>query len=315
MTGYLPWAIGMGAASAALYGTLLLGGVAPGGAGFGVATFLIPYFAQVPLFLAGLWLGLGGLTLAALTAAGLLLVAGGVVFTLVFLVVNAAPALVLVRQALLSRGDASRGIEWYPAPLLLAWLVGLALGAFVAATFLLALTGVELEPLIVEVLATAVRADAAPEVLRDAAQGIARILPGVVGASWMLMVMVNAVLAQSIAVHLGRNLRPSPDMASLALPSSLGILFAISLAGSLMPGLAGFLGLNMVLLLAAGFALAGLGVVHTAARRWPNRRAWLTAVYVFLFLFGWPVIALAGLGLVDPWLNLRQRIGGGPAST
>ena len=108
---------------------------------------------------------------------------------------------------------------------------------------------------------------------------------------------------------------PSPDIASLQLPQGLPIFAAICGLGAFMPGLAGFLGVNLAIILAGAFAFAGLAVVHTVARRWPNRRLWLIAVYVFVLVFGWPVLSLALLGLADPWLNLRRRLGGGSSST
>ena len=47
------------------------------------------------------------------------------------------------------------------------------------------------------------------------------LFPGLMATSWLVMVVLNAVLAQALAVRLGWNRRPSPDLTRLELPSWL----------------------------------------------------------------------------------------------
>ncbi len=311
---FVPWTIAAGAASAALYAMLLTGSLGLS-MPLGFGALVVPYFAQVPLFAIGLWLGLGGAALAAAIAVVVLLALGGIVFALVFLAVNAAPVVFMTHQALLNRADGRGGVEWYPAGALLTWIIAMASIGFAAlAVYFIDEPG-GLKGFIAEGIRLSVRFEGAPDAVAAASEGIANVFPGIVALSWIVMAVVNAAIAQALVTRLGVNRRPAPDIASLELPQGLPIFAAICGIGAFMPGFAGFLGVNLAIILAGAFAFAGLAVVHTLARRWPNRRLWLIAIYIFVSVFGWPVLALALLGLADPWLKLRSRLGGGPSNT
>src|SRR5207244_10549004 len=101
------------------------------------------YLRQLPLFVAGLWLGVGASMLAGLAASLILMAASNLIAAAVFAGLNAVPVVLLVRQSLLARtGAGAEGvIEWYPPGLLAAWLTGLGLAATAAA--LVALGGPE----------------------------------------------------------------------------------------------------------------------------------------------------------------------------
>ncbi len=105
----------LGALGAGLYLTVLTG--SPG-------AMILVYLAQLPLFAAGLWLGIGAAAMAALTASAVLLAAGGVIAAALFAGLYAAPVVLLVRQALLARNGPEGALEWYPPGLLTAWLTG-----------------------------------------------------------------------------------------------------------------------------------------------------------------------------------------------
>jgi hypothetical protein len=135
-----------------------------------------------------------------------------------------------------------------------------------------------------------------------------------VAGSWIGMIIVNAALAQALLVRLRRNLRPSPAMTEIDLPNWMLPALAICVLGAFMPGYAGFIGGNLTLIFFIGYALAGLGVIHALLARLPNRSGLLGVTYVFMFLFGWPLIIAALLGVAEPWLKLRRRAAGGSRS-
>jgi hypothetical protein len=300
-------AVGAGLTAAILFAAWLSGSL---------WALALTYLAPLPLFAAGLSLGVGAAAIAATSATLAVLVAGGFALAAFFALVNAAPALFLVRQALLQRPHASSGTEWYPPGMLVMWLAGIATAAF--AILILVNSGAEggLEGHMRASLAQTLKAFAppdAPEGVNEAvAAALARYMPGLLAVTWMQMTALNAVLAQSLLVLAGRNLRPPPRMAEIELPSWLPLGAAIVAAGAFMPGFSGFAGANLLVIVLATFLFAGLAVVHTLASTWNNSRLWLTLVYVFTFVFTWPAILMAFLGVADTSLGLRRRISARP---
>ena len=293
-------AIGCGVAAACLYLTLLLG--SPG-------ALILVYLTQLPLFLAGLWLGAGAAALAGLTACAVMLAVGDLTSAVLFAVLNAAPVVLLVRQALLARRSADESILWFPPGLMTAWLTVLALAGMAAA---MVLTGGPhaLQTALAGFVGQALdRLAAQPLPDRDViAATIAAIVPGMVALSWMAMVVINASLAQGLLVRFGANWRPTPDLAALTLPYWLAALLGAAAAATLAGGAAGFVGINVMIALFLPFCLAGLAVLHVAVRRLANPTPALIAFYTMSGLFGWPLLAVAVLGLLENWLGLRRRL-------
>lgn len=66
---------------------------------------------------------------------------------------------------------------------------------------------------------------------------------------------------------------------------------------------------ELLLLLAPLFFLQGMAVVHGLARAFDAHRAWLIGFYALLILaLPHAEILVAGLGLLDIWLDLRSRV-------
>src|SRR5690606_19499396 len=111
--------------------------------------------------------------------------------------------------------------------------------------------------------------------------GFASAMPGVVAISWLLMTVVNATLAQGLLMRFGRNRRPPMRLADLVLPSWAAPLFAIAVAAAMaLPGMVGFVALNVALILSLPFAFAGLSVVHAFAARQKSKTAFLIGFYL-----------------------------------
>lgn len=290
----------LGAVGAVLYFAVLTG--SPG-------SLILVYLAQLPLFAAGLWLGVGAATVAGLTASVILLAAGGVIAAALFIGLYAAPVVLLVRLALLARSGPDGAVEWYPPGLLTAWLTGLGLAAFAAVLlFLGGRQGIEslLRETLAPVLDRFVDETAAG---RDTLiEGLARIIPGVLAASWMVMTASAAMLAQGVLARFGLSWRPSPDLATLILPIWLPLLFGVSAAAVAVGGTTEFLGVNVLIVLSIPFCFAGLAVLHMAVRRMQRPQIPLVTFYVLAGLFGWPLLVIAVLGLLDALFGLRRRL-------
>ncbi len=290
----------------------LLGGL---GAGFYLAVLtgspsaaVLAYLAQLPLFVAGLWLGLGAATAAGLTASIILLTVGDTVAAGLFAGLYAAPVILLVRQALLARAGPSGSLEWYPPGLLTGWLTGLGLAAFAASLLFLGGPG-GIEALLRHALAPAIdRFVDENGSGRDALTALlALVIPGIVVGSWMMMTASSAILAQGVLARFGLAWRPSPDLAALTLPSWITPLLAIAAVASAFGGPARFFGINVMIVLALPMCLAGLAVLHALVRRLARPQIPLAIFYVLAGLFGWPLLVIAVLGLLDAPLGLRRR--------
>jgi Predicted membrane protein (DUF2232) len=293
-------AVGCGVAAACLYLAVVL---SPPGA------IILVYMTQLPLFLAGLWLGVGAAALAGLTASLVLLAASDFLAAAIFVALNAAPVVLLVRQALLARRGEDGVLVWYPPGLLAAWLTVLALGG-IAAAFVLLGGPDSLQSALQDVVAIVLDRLAGQTLpQRDQVAGtLAMVIPGVVAASWMVMAVINSALAQGVLARFAMNWRPSPDLAALSLPHWLPIALAIAMAGIFVGGTARFVGVNMTIALSVPFCLAGLAVLHVAVRRLSHPAMALVVFYILAGLFGWPLVAIAVLGLFENWLGLRRRL-------
>jgi hypothetical protein len=272
---------------------------------FGSVIFV--YLAQLPLFAAGLWLGARAAALAGIAASVILLLTGNWLIAGAFAGLNAVPVVLLVREGLLARTDTAGAVEWYPAGLLTAWLTALGLAAIAVALALFGgLKGAE--SALRDALAPAFEVGFDENASCHALDLIAYILPGLLAASWMVMTATNATLAQGLLARFGANWRPSPDLASLSLPVWISVVLALAAGATVIGGTARFLAVNVMIALAVPFCLAGLAVIHVLARRLRRPAIPLVMFYVTAGLFGWPLLLVAVLGVLDSSLGLRRRL-------
>src|SRR4051812_6304911 len=270
---------------------------------------ILVYLTQLPLFVAGLWFGVGAVAAAGVTGSLVLLVVSDLLGAALFAALNAVPVTLLVRQALLARRRDDGVYVWYPPGLLTAWLTGYALAGIGAAMLLLGGPGAMHESLR-GVLGTVLDRMYGSRVENrdDVASTLASITPGVVAASWIVTAIVNATLAQGVLARFAANWRPSPRLIALELPIWLHIALGITAAAVVLGGTARFIGMNAMIALSVAFCLGGLAVLHAAARRLSHPTMVLVFFYTTAALFGWPFLVAAILGLLEPWLGLRRRL-------
>ncbi len=290
----------LGGLSAVLYLVVLTG--SPG-------ALLLVYLSQLPLFAAGLWLGVGAAVAAGTGGSIAVLLAGGWSAAGLFVALNAAPVVLLVRQALLARMGSAGVIEWYPPGLLVAWLTALGVAALGTAIFCLG------GPSGIETMVNAILAPALDQFVETGrasreklAKLVALVTPGALATSWMAVTASNAMLAQGVLARFGKAWRPSPDLAALTLPPWLLGLLAAGLGLSVLGGTGRFFGVNLLIVLSVPFCLSGLAVLHTAVRRLARPQIPLAVFYVVAALFGWPLFVVAVLGVLEMPLGLRRRL-------
>lgn len=287
--------------------------------------FMLAYLAALPLFLVGLAHGrtAGGLA-GAVGALGAALM-GGPLAGAIHAALTALPATL---AAVWMAQGAGRGVlvarlALYGAVGLMA--VDLGVGAATEGGFEVALSD-HLARVMEHLMPGAKAAQRA-----EFARAVTPFFPGATTASWLVMVAVNAILAQVILSRLGRRWATQADeappatgdggetLATFALPeaSSWALVAAAALAvGAKVIGWpeGAYLGRNLVVLLAVPFVFLGLGVVHALAGRLKARVLVLWAFYLVLVLSGWAVLLVAGLGLVEQWMGLRRRAGASPTT-
>ena len=271
-------------------------------------SMILVYLAQLPLFAAGLWLGTGASASAGFVAALILAGAGNLLAAALFTALNVIPVVLLVRQSLLAKTGPGNAVEWYPPGLMTAWLTGLGLLA-AAVTFVFFGGPQAMQAALREALAPALDrqlGEITPE-LDEFLAFVAFILPGIVATSWMVMTASNGSLAQGLLARFRVSWRPSPDLAALGLPMWIPVLLAFASGATLLGGTARFIGVNVLIVLAVPFCLAGLAVLHTVARRFPRPAVTLVTFYLLAGVLGWPLVLIALLGLLNSPLGLRRR--------
>src|SRR5882672_1545665 len=272
------------------------------------SSLILVYLSQLPLFIGGLWLGAGVAVAAGVTASIMLLAASNITAALMFAALNVVPVILLVRQALLARTGTAGAIEWYPPGLLAVWLTGLGLTAMAIA--LLVFGGPDgLQSAVRETLAPALDRlfDESVPGRDELANLLAMIMPGLVAASWIAMTLVNGILAQGLLARFGASWRPSPALGTLSLPRWFPVLPVLATGATALGGSMRFLGINMMIVLTVPFCLTGLAVLHIIAYRFSRPAILLVSFYVLAGVFGWPLLLITFLGLIDASLRLRGR--------
>jgi hypothetical protein len=300
-------AIASGLVAALLYLSVLTGSL---------GALILVYLVQLPIFAAGLSLGVKGMLIAGGTATLVTAAAGGALSGALFFFAEALPPMILISQALRWQADENGAVAWYPPGRLVLWLAGIGAAALIVAALFLIGTPDGFRGTVRGFLASQLGdllgkpADAAagqPPRADAVAEALTAFFPAMAVASWLVMTSVNGVLAQGALARFALNQRPAPDIAALTLPRWLAPLLAATLLIALVArGDLGYLAGNLVPVLALPYVFAGLAVLHAVMRRYVGRIFILVPAYVSLLL-GWPILLVAACGMIDQWFGLRQR--------
>jgi hypothetical protein len=301
--------IGAGISSALLFASVDSG-----------ALISIPLFflSPLPILLAALgWTHWSGLIAALVASAGLAFAFGDYFF----LVSIGLPAWWLGYLAMLARpvpahdGD----IEWYPPDRLVLWCA--VIGALVVAaaipffgtdrnSFQTALrTAIEqaLDP------ASNISAPSQSELprsdLRRLVDYLVFIIPPAAAMLSTITFAFNLWLAGTIVKISGRLHRPWPNILGMAFPRFAPAVAGVATLGSLLPDLLGTMSALFAASLYMAYALLGFAVLHSITREMVSRRFVLAGVYAAVAVFGWPVLLLTLLGLVETAFRLRAHFG------
>jgi hypothetical protein len=298
-------AIGAGVASALAALAFLAG--AP-------AALTLIYLAPLPLLLVGLSCGARAGLVAGITGLVLATILGGLIPAALYGLIHALPAAILTHLALTQRPAPAGTTEWYPIGAIVSWLVALAAACLVVAALIGWGSSEDLVKLVNRHLDEGLAVIAAKFGVANPDRLVAAmksLFPGFVGTSWVAVTAANAALAQAILGRTGRAIRPKPAYAAFAVPDWMSWLLvgaaAIALIGR---GDLEYIGRNLATVLALPYFLLGLVVIHTLVRRVAYSGALLVGFYVILMLSAWAALVVAGVGLIEQWIGLRQRFAG-----
>jgi hypothetical protein len=323
--------IGAGAAAALLFASVT------SGSWLAVVLF---YLAPLPIMIAGLGWSHWAALIAALTAALALGVAFGSVFFFAFLAGAGIPAWWLGYLAMLARpvaagtgngqaGPSQASLEWYPPGRLIVWAAVLAALIVVVAipnfgldaeSFRAGLRSALSRMLQVETGAPSDQPLSLPGV-SNATRLIDFMVEVIPPAAAILATITNVLnlwLAARIVKFSGRLTRPWPDLSAMTFPPAIAATLAIAVLLSFFGGLVGIIAGVLSASLLIAYGVLGFAVLHDITRGISSRAFVLGGVYASVIVFGWPVLALCLLGLVDAAIGLRARVArkrGPPAVT
>jgi hypothetical protein len=305
-------AMAAGAASALMFASIVSG--AP-------ISLLLFYLAPLPLMVAALGWGALSATLGGIAAATALGAIFGLPYCIAFAVTVALPAWWLGHLALLGRPMTDAGapgngaepvapaLEWYPVGRILLWVAGFA--ALTTTTALLTLgsdaatiTGA-LQRFLERIFESQDAASSGEiEPLIDA---LVTIAPAAAEVVAMMTLTLNLWLAAKITATSGRLHRPWPDLKSTALPPMTLAALSVAIALCFTGGLLAILAQIVAAALTVAYALTGFAVLHTLTLALKRRALWLSGTYAIVAVVGWPVLAIAVLGVADAIFGFRQR--------
>src|SRR3954447_12683406 len=305
-------ALGAGAASALLFASIASGSP---------LSFALANFAQLPIMLAAIgWTHMAGLLAAVVASIGLALATTGSV-AVVFLLGIGLPAWWIGYLALLARpanGSDPNAMEWYPLGRIVVW-AALAAALVVLITMLrYGFDAGQVQAGMRRELERALRFLSGspansplqlpsvkdPERLLDF---LVLIVPPMKALALTVTSLLNLWLAALIVRISGRLKRPWPEIAQMVFPPFAATVLAIAVAGTFLPDLIGLASGVFTASLLLAYALLGFAVLHTITIGLNGRGFMLTGTYFIVGLFGWPIVVMSLVGLLETIASLRAR--------
>jgi hypothetical protein len=94
----------------------------------------------------------------------------------------------------------------------------------------------------------------------------------------------------------------------MTFPPFTAALLGMAIAATFLADLAGLIGTVLTASLLLAYALLGLAVIHSITAGVGGRGFMLTGLYFVVLLFGWPILIMSALGLIETILALRARV-------
>ncbi|MBV8834995.1 MAG: DUF2232 domain-containing protein [Alphaproteobacteria bacterium] len=284
-------------------------------------SFLLANFAQLPILIAAIgWTQLAGLSALLIATAGLALTLGSTIAFAFFITIG-LPAWWIGYLALLARPAPAQpdGIEWYPVGRIVVWTAILAAAVTLASMLRYGLDVTQMQAGLRRELEQALRfltgasregplelpSVKSPDRLLDL---LTIIVPPMKAVAVAATSLTNLWLAGRIVRTSGRLRRPWPAIAEMTFPAFAPAVLAVAVALTFLPDILGLTGSIFGASLLLAYALLGLAVLHAVTAGVGGRGVMLGGLYLSIVLFGWPLILMAALGLIETLASLRARV-------
>ena len=140
-----------------------------------------------------------------------------------------------------------------------------------------------------------------------------RFATGAIAAGSVLSVLISLLIARWWQASLYNPGGFRPEFLSLGLPKWASLILILILSGVLLGGDVGIFAANLMLPVFMGFIVTGFAIIHAVCGGSPSGRFWLIGVYIALMFIAPMLLLIALLGVFDPWINIRKRLGYNPA--
>ena len=276
-----------------------------------VLGFLLSYFAALPLYMVGFGWGKSNGAIACLVPFLLFFLALGPNQAGLFAIMNVIPTILIVHLSLRQNSDQ----QWYPLGHVISWLVAVVIVVVSAALIIASANTID----VMAGIQNWINSILEPGIISETSS--ANIIPfslGIIGASWIIVNMVNAVVAIKLLANFKLNLRPPLSLADWHVPNYWDIPLIIGILIFIAPHLPINFGLSenfviigktIVSLSSIPLFIIGLHVIYLWLMQFKNSRFLFNVIVVIAFFLVWPALLIVGLGVLEPWYGLRQRVG------
>ena len=297
-------ALAAGCASALMFVSVVSGAL---------ISLVLFYLAPLPLMVAALGWGSATALVAGIVTSAAIGGTLGLPYMMVFALTVALPAWWLGRLAMLARsvaqGAGEPTLQWYPPGRLVLWIAAFASLTTIAALLSLgtdAATVTEtLKHGLARIFGTTEGTNAADTDMLVTV--LVTIAPAAATMVTMAALALNLWLAAKIVQTSGRLMRPWPALNLIEFPSLALVALAIALLVSFAGGLIAIFAQIIATALVFAYAFAGFAVLHTLTQSMATRGFWLAGTYALVAVFGWPLIAIAVIGIADAVFGFRRR--------
>jgi len=271
------------------------------------------YLAPLPLMVAALgWGSATALIGGVVTCAGIGLILG-LPYMTAFALTVALPGWWLGHVAMLARSaaeaNAAPTLHWYPAGRLVLWIAGFASMTTIAALLSLGSDAATITDVLKHglsrIFATSDGADAAET--DRLVTVLVTIAPAAATMVTLAALSLNLWLAAKIVQTSGRLMRPWPPLNLIEFPPLTLAVLAVGILLCFSGGLSALFAQIITTALVAAYALAGFAVLHTLTQAMTMRGLWLAGSYAVVAVFGWPLVAIALVGIADAIFGFRRR--------